>query len=271
MQTREYSACFLIGLLALTGSAGRGHAQEQETDETDGGDLAQQARNPTAALTMLQIVVAQTPSFHNLEGADQTRIVVMPIIPFKTGDLQHIARITVPYVAAGPDWGLLAGAGGGNVTPPNYVPTKDKTGLSDTALFDFLIFDAPWQGGKLAAGLSAILPTATDPALGTEKWSAGPAVAGLVQRDKLLAGLIVLSNFSFAGKSDRDDVRTMAIQPFGSYGLASGWSVELSEMAASYNFESDKWGSRGRVSGRWSRSEISRCASTRTPSNAEHS
>jgi hypothetical protein len=84
---------------------------------------------------------------------------------------------------------------------------------------------------------------ATDPALGTEKWSAGPAVAGLVQRGKLLAGLIVLSNFSFAGKSDRDDVRTMAIQPFGSYGLAGGWSLELSEMAAAYNFESGKWGS----------------------------
>ena len=206
-----------------------------------GSDLAQQARNPTAALTMMQIVINHNPSFYNLEDADQTRITVMPIIPFKTGKLQHIVRITLPYVAAGPDWGILAEQDYGTIPPPNYVPTADKTGLGDMSLFDLLIFPAPWKGGQIAAGLSAILPTATDPALGTEKWSVGPAFGGLVQSGKLLAGGIILANFSVAGNSDRDDVRSMTIQPFGSYGLDGGWSLELSEMMCSYDFNSSKW------------------------------
>lgn len=134
-----------------------------------GSNLAQQARNPTASLTMMQIVVNHVPSFYNLEGADQTSIVIMPIIPFKTGKLQHIARIILPYVAAGQDWGILAQSAEGIIPPPNFVPTADKTGLSDLSLFDVLIFPAPWNGGRLAAGVSAILPLASDPALGTEK------------------------------------------------------------------------------------------------------
>lgn len=216
--------------------------QAQEQRQQEGGDLAQQARNPTAALTLMQIVGSHNPSFHNLDGANQTRIVVMPVIPFKTGKLQHIARITLPWVINAPDWAAPA-VGKSNVPPPNYVPTADITGLSDMALFDLLIFPAPWKGGRIAAGVSAIIPTATDPALGTEKWSVGPAVGGLVQSGPLLVGGIVLANFSVAGKADRDNVRAMTLQPFGSYGLGSGWSVELSEMNFSYSFESETWGS----------------------------
>jgi len=225
-------------------------AQEQQKQEGKssgenagqmGENLAQQARNPTAALTQMQIVVNHNPSFHNLDDADQTSFVLMPVIPFKTGKLQHIARIVLPYVAAGPDWGALAEEEQGNTAPPNYVPTKDKTGLGDSSLFDLLIFPAPWKGGKIAAGLSTILPTATDPALGTEKWSLGPAFGALVQSGKLLAGGIFTSNFSVAGKSDRDDVCMMTLQPFGSYGLGKGWSVEASEMVYNYDFNTKRW------------------------------
>jgi hypothetical protein len=243
---RNVALAVLMGVVIGLCGVGHGLAQEQGKDAAEAGgqtegNLAQQARNPTAALTMMQIVMNHNPSFYNLEGADQTRIVVQPIIPFKTGNLQHIARVTLPYVAAGPDWGLLAEGEAGNSAPPNYVPTADKTGLSDTALFDLLIFPAPFKGGRIAAGLSAILPTATDPALGTEKWSAGPAIGALVQTGQLLAGAIFLANFSFAGHSDRDDVSVMVIQPFGSYGLGKGWSLEFSEMMLNYDFKSDRW------------------------------
>ncbi|MBW2510027.1 MAG: hypothetical protein JRE81_15465 [Deltaproteobacteria bacterium] len=213
----------------------------QEEEKASGEDLAQQARNPTASLTMMQVVLSHNPSFYNLEGADQTRLVVMPVIPFKTGKLQHIARVTLPFVLDGPDWGTLAGGDPGDAMPPNYVPTAEKSGLGDTALFDLLIFPAPWKGGKIAAGLSAVLPTASDPALGSEKWALGPAAGALVQSGKLLAGAIILANFSVAGASDRDDFRTMTIQPIGSYGLQNAWSVELSEMMFNYDFNSNQW------------------------------
>lgn len=213
----------------------QGDASEQEQ-----ADLAQAARNPTAALTMMQIVLNYNPSFYNLSDADQTRITLMPVIPFKLWDQQHIARITLPFVVNSPDWGSLSGGDPGGSLPPNYVPTAEVSGLADTALFDLMIFPA-WEGGKLAAGFSSILPTATDPALGTEKWSIGPAFGALHQSGKLLTGAILLANFSVAGKSDRDDVALMSFQPIASYGLGSGWSIESSEMQFNYDINNDRW------------------------------
>jgi hypothetical protein len=103
-----------------------------------------------------------------------------------------------------------------------------------------MIFNAPWKG-KIAAGLSAMLPTATDPALGTEKWSLGPAAGGLVQAGKFLGGAILLTNFSVAGKSDRDKVRLLSVQPFASYGLGNGWSIETPNMMFNYDFNTKRW------------------------------
>jgi hypothetical protein len=71
----------------------------------------------------------------------------------------------------------------------------------------------------------------------------GPAVGGLVQSGSLLLGGIVLANFSLAGKEDRDKVSAMTLHPFGSYGLGSSWSVDLSEMNFNYSFESKTWAS----------------------------
>ena len=234
---------------AQENDAKAGEAKVEQSGGTEDGeesaevDLAQQARNPTAALTMMQIVTRYNPNFYNLQDADQLSLVVMPVIPFKTGKLQHIARITMPFVLVGPDWGTLEEDETSEGIPPNYVPTAEKTGVGDTALFDLLIFPAPWKNGKIAAGLSAIVPTASDPALGSEKWSLGPAFGALVQSGDLLVGGIALANFSVAGDSDRQDVKALTIQPFGSYGLSNGWSVELSEMNFTYDMNSDTWAS----------------------------
>ena len=106
MRSKSVLSIFLTLLLA-TGLYGQAADSVGQFAGRYGANLAQQARNPTAALTMMQIIVSHNPNFHNLEG-DQTSIVVMPIIPFKTGKLQHIARIILPYVAAGPDSGELS-------------------------------------------------------------------------------------------------------------------------------------------------------------------
>lgn len=214
----------------------------QEQSDEGGADLAQQARNPTASLTMFQIMANYTPGFHNLDSASVVSFVAQPVIPFKTGKIRHVGRITLAYVASSPNWGL-AMVDSTALLPPNYVPTADVNGLGDMAIFDFMVFPAPWKGGQVAAGISATVPTATDPALGTEKWTVGPAVAALVQAGKFLGGALVLSNFSVAGASDRDDVNTLSVQPFGSYGLADGWSVELPNMMFNYNFDTNEWGS----------------------------
>ena len=233
---RRWVCSGVIALVALIFSS--------KSQAAEDADLAAQARDPTASITMLQMRIDYVSDFHNLPDADQTRFVLQPIIPFKIGDQRHIARITLPYTLAGPDWGLLAEEQAreetGNTIPPNYVPTADKTGLGDTAAFDFLVYDAPWSG-RYFVGLSAILPTATDPALGSEKWALGPAAGAIVTSGDLMLGGIILSNFSVAGADDRDDISTLTLQPLASYGLKKGWSVELSEITYNYDLESGQW------------------------------
>jgi hypothetical protein len=141
-------------------------------------------------------------------------------------------------VTNAPDFAALADIDQ-NPVPPNYIPTKDKSGFADTSLLDVVIFDAPW--GRWGVGPVVSLPTASDDALGTGKWSLGPAVVGITRLDKLMFGVLGTGLFSVAGDSDRQDVSAVTFQPFGSYDLGDGWSVGLSELSYTYNFKQSRW------------------------------
>jgi hypothetical protein len=202
--------------------------------------LAEQARDPTASLTAFQIRFDHINSFHNLPGADQSQLVLQPIIPWKWGEQKHIARITAPYITNAPDWGILADEAA-NGLPPNYVPTADQEGLGDIAAVDLLIFDTSW--GRQGIGAAIVMPTASDPALGSEKWSIGPAYVAITKFGSVNAGMLTQWLVSFAGESDRDDLNSLTLQPFAGYGFSDGWSVQLSEMVFNYDFERSRWNS----------------------------
>jgi hypothetical protein len=123
--------------------------------EAPGQSLSEQTTDPTASLMSLSLQNWFTASFHRLSNQDANTIVFRPVIPFRTGDLSHILRVTLPYVSHSP-----AGSG-----------------LSDTAIFDLLVFNASW--GRWGIGPLLVLPTASKNSLGSEKWSAGPAVGAV--------------------------------------------------------------------------------------------
>lgn len=216
--------------LLLAGKPGR--ADEQ------GQSLAEQARDPTASLTAFQIRYDYIESFHNLPGADQTQLVLQPIIPWKWGNQKHIARITAPYITSGPDWGIIADDTLSGI-PPNYVPTAKQEGLGDIAAVDLLIFDTSW--GRQGIGAAIILPTASDPALGSEKWSIGPAYVAITKFGNVNAGMLTQWLVSIEGEKDRDDINSLTLQPFAGYGFGDGWSMQLSEMVFNYDFERSRW------------------------------
>jgi hypothetical protein len=202
-------------------------------------DLAAQARDPTASITAFQIRYDWTASFHNAPDQDMGRVVLQPIIPFKLGDQRHIARITASYVTHAPDLAGLSGSIDQNPGPPNYIPTFKKGGLADTALLDVLIFDQPW--GRLGVGGVLSVPTATDAALGTEKWSLGPALVGITKSGRWQYGVLGTGLFSVAGKSDRSSVSALTLQPFASYDLGGGWAAGLSDVTYTYNLRQSRW------------------------------
>jgi hypothetical protein len=196
-------------------------SQAAAASETDGGDqsLGQAAEDPTASLMSVQIADWYTATFHHLDGEDANTVVLRPAVPFKTGGLNHILRVTAPFITD--------------------HPALDS-GLSDITVFDLVVFNQSW--GRWGVGPVALVPTGGSHR-GGEKWALGPAVGFTARHEGLLWGLFNQNLFSFAGENDARRVGVSVLQPILSYGLGSGWSVGCSEMTLSYNWEAGQWSS----------------------------
>jgi len=115
-----------------------------------------------------------------------------------------------------------------------------KLGLGDLELQTYFTPESAntWVWG---IGPDLLMPTATEQALGTGKWSAGPAV-GLVYMSGPWVNEILASHvWSFAGEQDRDDVSQSTIEPVFSYNFDNGWFLAFdSTMTADWNAPADK-------------------------------
>src|SRR5262245_1846989 len=93
-----------------------------------------------------------------------------------------------------------------------HVPApEDVTGLGD---IDVSLFLTPAKTAKWVWGAGPIFqfPTATDTALGTGRWSAGPTAALLYVDGPWVNGILVSHLWSFAGPSSRQDVSLTQIE-----------------------------------------------------------
>lgn len=117
----------------------------------------------------------------------------------------------------------------------------DDNGLGDITLVPYYVPDIMKQT-FLGYGAAIGVPTATEDALGSGKWTAGPAMIFAKTGNTVTYGGLVQHIWSYAGDSDRDDVSVTTLQPFLTYLLGSGWAASLN-MEASYNWNanSDKW------------------------------
>jgi len=202
-------ACWLILNSAVT-AEGAG-----EKDAL--AELAKQEQNPLARLIRVQFEDnAQFGFGPNNEVLNFLRI--QPVIPF---DLSE-------------DWSLITRP----VIPIVHQPWPESAdGLSDIALQLLL---SPEKSGKFiwGAGPAFVFPTATDKVIGTEKWSAGPAVVGVYTSGPWVVGAIVNQLWSFAGDDGRQDVNAMTLRPIINYNLPHGWSLASAPTIAA-NWEAD--------------------------------
>ena len=90
---------------------------------------------------------------------------VMPLYKFPLGENMELANLTILTFADAPGTPAFPGAPGAEKT----------TGVADLLHASFF---TPKSSGNVIWGVGPILslPTATDPALGSEKWSLGPAL-----------------------------------------------------------------------------------------------
>jgi len=110
-------------------------------------------------------------------------------------------------------------------------------GLGDTTASLFLTHENP---GKTIWGLGPafLLPTATNNALGTEKFGLGPTIVVLRQPRPWTFGILANHIWSVDGSLDRESVNQTFLQPFVNYNVGAGLALgAISEV--SINWKND--------------------------------
>jgi hypothetical protein len=177
-------------------------------------DLAKKAQNPVADL----ISVPLQSNFNFGYGAKdapessstQYLLNIQPVIPISLGQ-SGFNLITRPIVPV--------------IRQPDLIEGGETWGVADIQIQSYL---SPAGSKELIWGVGGVLqpPTATDgDKLGTQKWSAGPAAVVLSMPGKWVFGALATQLWSFAGKSDREDVSQTLVQPFINYNFDHGWYV----------------------------------------------
>jgi hypothetical protein len=111
----------------------------------------------------------------------------------------------------------------GSLGNPSPEMGDDKTfGLGD--LTHISVF-TPTPNGSFIYGIGFIttIPTATDSALGSEKWSLGPAFRVVYREGPWNLGLIGGNQWSYAGDGDRGDINQLVLRGAFRRQLANNW------------------------------------------------
>ena len=220
-RTRLRIAAFAAVL--IFSSLARAAEPEAPAHEPSADELAKQLSNPIANLSSVPF------QFNWEEGVgvdDDLRFIlnVQPVVPFSINkDWNLIGRFILPYISQPP---LVPGgetaAGTGDIVMSMFVSPK--------------VSKVVWGVGPVFG-----LPTTSDPALGSGKWSAGPTFVVLKEEKKWTYGLLANQLWSFAstGDTQREDVSQLFLQPFVAYALPGAITLTLqSETTANWKAQS---------------------------------
>jgi hypothetical protein len=157
----------------------------------DAAELAKKLQNPVANL--ISVPIQSNWDFGiGREEAMRYLLNVQPVIPFSLNqDWNLITRTILPFI---------------HMESP--VPGGDDTGGISDILQSFFFSPKDPVGGWIAGGGPVFLyPSASDDALGAEKWGAGPTAVLLKQEKGWTYGLLTNHVWSFAGSDSRQDQR----------------------------------------------------------------
>jgi hypothetical protein len=188
--------------------------------------LAAQLSNPVADLISIPFQFNFDENFGLDDSGSRTLLNIQPVFPFSlNSDWNLISRTIVPLV-----WSDDIPSGAGS-----------EFGMGDIVQSFFFSPKQPTAGGLIwGVGPAFLLPTATEPQFGTEKWGVGVTGVALVQAGPWTYGGLANHIVSVAGASDRADVNATYLQPFVVFGKQNGVSYALNS-ESTYDWENDQW------------------------------
>lgn len=191
----------------------------------EAAELARKLSNPVAALISVPI---QANYDENIGANDQGsvwRTNIQPVIPMSIGD----------------DWNLISRT----ILPiiqQHDIPARGsgESGVGDVLQSFFFSLKQPTVSGLIwGIGPALLLDTASDAALGSEKWGIGPTGVMLKQEGARTYGILANHIESFAGEDGRPDISATYVRPFISYITPSKTTLGLN-IEATYDWEAEQ-------------------------------
>jgi hypothetical protein len=209
-----------IFLLAAPLLAATSAAFAQDSDH----DLAKKLNNPVASLVSVPLQFNYDCCFKPA-GSDRVTLNIQPVMPFGlTQDWNLIVRTILPVIAQ----------------PSAVTGGHASFGFGDTTQSFFFSPNAEADGFIWALGPAFLWPTATEPALGSHKWGAGPTGLLLKQEGGWTVGMLANHIWSYGGEREYPGVNNTFLQPFLSYTWPDTTNLGLNT-ESTYNWQSGQW------------------------------
>ena len=198
-------------------------ARAQENQEVE---LAKKLANPIASLISVPMQYNYDEYGGVNDGASVDRLNIQPVIPISISeDWNLITRTILPLVD---QQGFPSSA-------------MNESGLGDVVASQFFSPKAPTANGWIwGAGPVELLPTASDEALGAEKWGLGPTAVALKQVGPWTIGGLANHIWSVGGDDDRADINATFVQPFVSYVTKTKTTFGVMS-ESTYDWEHEAW------------------------------
>jgi hypothetical protein len=188
-------------------------------------ELAKKLANPVASLVSVPLQYNYDEQIGPGEKGSKSVLNIQPVTPFSLSqDWNLIVRTIVPLI------------------DQNNVPVhgQGESGVGDIVQSFFFSPKELVGGWVLAAGPVGLYPSASDEALGGEKWGAGPTALALKQTGPWTVGVLTNHIESFAGDHDRAEISATFLQPFVSYVTKTHTTIAINT-ESTYDWEGEQW------------------------------
>ncbi len=217
MMGKSFAQCaFLCLLLAVSIPSAFAEGQDESAN-----DIAQKLSNPIASMISVPFQLNYDQNIGLDEGGEKVTFNIQPVIPFQLGDWKIISRTIAPLV-----W------------QDEVFPGENTDfGLGDITQSFFVTL--PTEGIIVGIGPAFLLPTATEDALGGQKWGLGPTAVVVKQTGPWTMGALGNHIWDVAGDDDAADISRTFFQPFLAYQTKDAWTYTI-QSESTYDWEANE-------------------------------